>query len=118
MKRPYHFSARSGQCDATTSPSTKILGCIIQGSPPLDSRSFVSNDAILVLTRGSGPSSPVAHPLRFYKLSYSMDRRTWVIIARCWSFAGPAEDGGVSRGEIPVGESGSRMARMCHWEGV
>ena len=36
-----------------------------------------------------------------------MERRNLIIIALCWAFAGPTEDGGVRRGESPVGASGS-----------
>ena len=35
-------------------------------------------------------------------------------MARCCAFAGPVEDGGVRRGESPVGASGSGMAKMCY----
>ena len=41
-----------------------------------------------------------------------MDRRTWITIAHCWAFVGPAEDGGFRIGKSPVGASGSGMARM------
>ena len=34
-------------------------------------------------------------------------------MARCCAFSGPVEDGGVRRGESPVGASGYGMARMC-----
>ena len=47
------------------------------------------------------------------KQSCPMDRRTWMRMARCCAFAGPTEDGGVRRDEIPVGASGSGMDRMC-----
>ena len=33
-----------------------------------------------------------------------MDRRTWIYIARFWAFAGPAENGGLRKGDIPVGQ--------------
>ena len=34
--------------------------------------------------------------------SCPMYRRTWIIIARYWAFAGPEEDGGIKIGESPV----------------
>ena len=44
-----------------------------------------------------------------------MDKGAWILISSCWAFAGPAEDGGVRRGESTVGSSGSGMDRMCPW---
>ena len=62
LQRPCRIASQSSQCDATTSPSKNILGYPLPGSPPLDSRSFASNDVALVLTRGRRPSSTVACP--------------------------------------------------------
>ena len=58
-----HIAARSGQCDAATSPKISKSGSPLPGSTLLTSQSFSSSVSVLVWTRGRGTSGLVACPL-------------------------------------------------------
>ena len=49
----------------------------------------------------------------FDRRSCLINRRTCILIACCWEFTGPTEDGGVRSGDNTVGASGSGISRMC-----
>ena len=48
----------------------------------------------------------------FDSWSLPMKIRTWNLIAHCWAFSRPADNGGISRGDRPVGEPGSVILRV------
>ena len=66
--------------------------------------------------RAHGPSGPVACPLPpLISSPVSLTRGLGSAFTSAEHSQGPKEDGGVGRGDIPVGASGSGMARMCPW---